>query len=57
MTKRFLFRAVCPRCDKIDDHVLADRLDPLPVVHCGDCLMDRTEVVRMTCTLREVRVS
>jgi hypothetical protein len=57
MPVRYLFRAECPFCHTVDDHVLVDRLEPLPVVHCGACLMDRIEVVRMTCTLEVVQVS
>jgi len=54
---QYRFKAECPRCNSIEREVVADRIAPPPVVHCGDCLMDRTEVVRMTCTLVEVRVA
>lgn len=37
---------VCPRCDKESEHV--GPIIPKPRLRCGDCLMDRVEVVELT---------
>lgn len=39
------FDIVCQRCGKKSE-ITSDRLEE-PSVKCGDCLMDRTEVVDM----------
>lgn len=36
----------CPRCNKRAES-FSQIIIPPPTLHCGDCLMDRTEVVRM----------
>lgn len=41
---KFKFTLVCPACGKISEHV-GDKRVPSPAVNCGDCLMDRVEVV------------
>jgi transcription elongation factor Elf1 len=41
------FKTECPRCNKIDEVVVDN---PNPQVHCGDCLMEHVELVRMICT-------
>jgi hypothetical protein len=35
----------CPRCDKESEAVAP--LIPKPRIRCGDCLMDRVEIVEM----------
>lgn len=42
----FVFTVVCPDCNK-DSQVSADKKVPEPKVNCGDCLMDRVEIVQM----------
>ncbi|SHG87965.1 hypothetical protein [Bradyrhizobium erythrophlei] len=46
MKRRYLFHVVCPSCNKLSDVVREDRV-PDPAVSCGDCLMDKAEVVAM----------
>ena len=43
---RYRFQLICPKCGKTSDTVQADH-SPAPTVKCGDCLMDRVEVVGM----------
>jgi uncharacterized Zn finger protein len=47
----YRFSLRCPRCSKRSDVTVArakgETLE-LPVVNCGDCLMDATEVVQFT---------
>lgn len=45
-TMRYHFDLVCPRCDKASTTVAAKRIPP-PHVNCGDCLMDRVEIIEM----------
>lgn len=52
MPMPYKFFLVCPRCDK-ESETVQDSYIPAPVVHCGDCLMDRTEVVRMKVVVAE----
>lgn len=40
----FRFSLICPRCDK-QSETTATASVPAPRVNCGDCLMDRCEVV------------
>jgi hypothetical protein len=42
----YRFHVICPVCKKTDE-VTTDHRTPEPKVNCGDCLMDRTEVVPM----------
>ena len=44
---RYRLHLCCPKCDKLSE-VVVDKLIPKPRVNCGDCLMDRVEVVEMT---------
>jgi hypothetical protein len=41
---KFHFILVCPNCSKVSEHV-SDKRVPSPKVNCGECLMDRVEVV------------
>ena len=43
---RYRLHLVCPRCDK-ESETIVDRIIPNPRINCGDCLMERTEVVEM----------
>lgn len=43
----YRFHLVCPSCGKTNSDQVRDNLEP-PTVSCGDCLMDRVEMVRMT---------
>ena len=47
------FDLVCPECGKTSEHV-ADHRVPPPSLKCGDCLMDRIEVVEMKVVKVEV---
>ncbi len=42
-----LYRFTCPTCHKTytEEHRAMPRRD----IHCGDCLMNKVEIVRMTC--------
>lgn len=42
----YRFFLVCPKCNKQSEAVAEIRI-PSPDLNCGDCLMDRVEVVRM----------
>ena len=42
----YLIHLVCPKCGKTSE-LPGYMLPKPPKVHCGDCLMDRTEVVEM----------
>jgi hypothetical protein len=42
---QYRIQLFCPRCDKTGETV--GTLIPPPRVHCGDCLMDHTEIVEM----------
>lgn len=44
-----LYTLKCPVCKKVANHQLAERTQ----VKCGDCLMDRCEVVTMEVVKRE----
>jgi hypothetical protein len=44
MTRRYRFELVCPRCGKIGK-TISDKRIPPPTVNCGDCLMERAEIV------------
>lgn len=39
---------LCPRCDKESEAVAP--LIPKPRLRCGDCLMERVEIVELTVT-------
>ena len=41
------FKLECPACGKKSE-TIKQRRKPTPRVHCGDCLMDRIDVVLMT---------
>ena len=45
--KNVIYRidVVCPKCSKTSQ--IVGYMIPPPKVNCGDCLMDRTEVVEM----------
>jgi transcription elongation factor Elf1 len=43
--KQYRWKLECPRCGKASETV-TDTFEPLPVVNCGDCLMDDVEVVK-----------
>jgi ribosomal protein S27AE len=43
---RYLFDLVCPYCGK-GAVTTDDKRVPPPRVQCGDCLMERTEIVEM----------
>lgn len=47
MEKNIVYRIqlVCPRCGKTSETI--GLMIPKPRVKCGDCLMDRVEVVEM----------
>lgn len=45
---RYHFGLACPRCGK-ESETVQDNLMP-PHVNCGDCLMERVEIVEMTVT-------
>jgi hypothetical protein len=42
----YRFHLVCPICNK-ESETTSDKLVPTPHVNCGDCLMERIEVVEM----------
>lgn len=42
----YRFQVECPKCRKVSE-VGAEKLEPLPVVNCGDCLFDLVEIVQM----------
>jgi transposase-like protein len=42
---QYRFTLVCPSCGKTSETVADNRNNPR--LKCGDCLMDRTEVVEM----------
>ena len=44
-TTRYRFHLVCPGCGR-DGETVADHRMP-PRVNCGDCLMERVEVVEL----------
>lgn len=42
--RQYRFTWECPRCDK-QSETIGD--SAVRVVHCGDCLMERTEIISM----------
>jgi hypothetical protein len=42
----YRFFLICPRCDK-ESETVSDVYWQNPRVRCGDCLMDRVEIVEM----------
>lgn len=42
--RRYRFYLSCPGCGA-GSETECDQREPAPVVNCGDCLMDRTEIV------------
>jgi ribosomal protein S27AE len=52
MERRYRFDLVCPQCGK-ESEMVAGLEEPAPRVNCGDCLMERVEMVE----LRIVRVT
>jgi hypothetical protein len=42
----YRFYMVCPSCNRTAERIEL-RSKPAPTVSCGDCLMDRTEVVHL----------
>lgn len=42
---RYRFHVICPGCGKDSEIVSSERANPR--VSCGDCLMDKVEVVEM----------
>jgi transcription elongation factor Elf1 len=42
--KQYRWQLTCPRCGRASETVTAN-MDMVPVVNCGDCLMDDVEVV------------
>jgi uncharacterized Zn finger protein len=54
MTRTYRFNLRCPRCGKVSDHVTENR-EPPPVLNCGDCLMDHTDIVEFVIVSVEVR--
>jgi uncharacterized Zn finger protein len=52
-TPSYRFNLRCPRCGKASEHVAENR-EPSPVLNCGDCLMDATEVVEFVIVSVEV---
>jgi transcription elongation factor Elf1 len=42
--KQYRWKLECPRCGK-DSETVTVNIDVVPVVKCGDCLMDDVEVV------------
>lgn len=42
----YRFILVCPSCNRTAERIEL-RKQPAPTVSCGDCLMDRTEVVHL----------
>jgi hypothetical protein len=52
----YRFDLVCPCCGKRSETTSNDRI-PSPRVKCGDCLMDRCEVVEFkVLTVREEKI-
>ena len=45
-TTRYRFHLVCPGCGR-DGETVAEHRIPPPRVNCGDCLMERVEVVEL----------
>jgi hypothetical protein len=43
----YRFHVVCPHCNKPNDYIWQKRRLPEPRVSCGDCLMERVEIVPM----------
>lgn len=41
---KYRFELTCPKCGK-RTHAIVDKVFPPPKLSCGDCLMDRVEVV------------
>ena len=42
---QYLWKLECPRCGR-ESETMTVNADTDPVVNCGDCLMDDTEVVK-----------
>jgi len=53
-TATYRFDLVCPRCGKTSYAAQVGQRSPPPRVSCGDCLMDRVEVVEMKVVRVEV---
>jgi hypothetical protein len=43
---RYRFILICPKCNK-ESETVADKSVPPPRVNCGDCLMDRVDIVEL----------
>jgi hypothetical protein len=61
MKPRYRFSLVCPQCKRTSETTCEwsdlhanERGEPVPSVNCGDCLMERVEVVGMKVTRVEV---
>jgi hypothetical protein len=50
----YRFDLICPACNKQSETV-GDKRVPPPGVYCGDCLMDRVEIVEMKVLRVEVQ--
>jgi ribosomal protein S27AE len=50
---KFHYETECPRCGKKGEVVMTD-IAKAPRVNCGDCLMERVEVVPMLCLLKVI---
>ena len=44
-SKVYRLHLFCPKCNKESEHI--GMVDPAPKINCGDCLIERVEVVEM----------
>jgi hypothetical protein len=53
MSTQYRFELVCPACNR-QAEMIGDKRVPPPVLNCGNCLMERVEVVEMRVRSAEV---